>query len=270
MSTIYTNIPQTIKAFIPQLNKYEVVSTQVIDNNNNITFRSFNVYTFNTQQGAKDIRIKYLDGGYSPVYRSDRYYQITQEFRLDTYTSTQEVINDVLQPSFYTWEHTTTYINTQRHLSLAETLSITWTPPITEQQLTKEGTQLSSAELEQYLQPFTIQLGDVYGVSLPADCTLLTSVSNLDLLIDVAELRIKPKRLIPLTFSFKGLPILSIELPDRIVVDNPKLLYPKSMPNPPLVPPNVTGLRTDFPTTTQTPFTEYEQRRRKETKIITA
>lgn len=270
MTTIYSNIPQIIHSFIPQLNKAQVVSVQTIDNNKNIIYRSFKVYSFPNNK-AKDIRLINL-GSYSPVYKSDSYFQITQEFVVDTYSSTQEVINGNLQPSFYTWEHTTTTLNNQRHLGNTEKLTVTWEPPITEdelQQIQNGELILTQDELELLLKPFNIQVGDVYGVTIPPNCIVL-SPSNLDtnLLIDVNVITIKPLSLEPLTFSFRGVDVISLELPYKIVTDNPKLLYSKNILNPPKVPPNITGLNTNFPSLEETELTNYAIRRSRSTSII--
>ena len=263
MTTIYSNTPQTISTFIPQLNKNQIVSTQTVDNNKNIIYRSFKVYSFPNNR-AKDIRLVQL-GSYSPVYKSDSYFQITQEFVVDTYSSTQEVINNVLQPSFYTWEHTTTTLNYQRQLGNTEKLVVTWTPPVTAEQ----AAQLTPEEIEALLIPFNIQVGDVYGVSIPANCTVLSPINlNTNLLIDVDIIRIKPLALIPLSFSFRGVDVISLELPYKIVTDNPKLLYPKTLQEVPLVPPNITGLNTNFPSLQDTELSNYATRRSRSTTIV--
>jgi hypothetical protein len=266
MTTIYSNTPQTISAFIPELNKNQIVSTQTVDNNKNIIYRSFKVYSFPNSK-AKDIRLVQL-GSYSPVYKSDSYFQITQEFIVDTYSSTQEVINNVLQPSFYTWEHTTTTLNYQRQLGNTEKLVVTWTPPTAN--LTPEQIgELTPQQIEQYLQPFNIQVGDVYGVTIPPNCTVLSPTNlNPNLLINVDTIRIKPLSLTPLSFSFRGVDVISLELPYKIVTDNPKLLYPKSLLNPPKVPPNITGLNTNFPLLEDTELSNYAARRSRSTAII--
>lgn len=266
MTTIYTNTPQTISAFIPQLNKSQVVSTQTVDNNKQIIHRSFKVYSFPNSK-AKDIRLVQL-GSYSPVYKSDSYFQITQEFVVDTYSSTQEVIDSLLQPSFYTWEHTTTTLNYQRQLGNTEKLVVTWTPPTTN--LTPEQIgELTLEQIEQYLQPFNIQVGDVYGVTIPPNCTVLSPTNlNPNLLINVDTITIKPLALTPLSFSFRGVDVISLELPYKIVTDNPKLLYPKSLLNPPKVPPNITGLNTNFPSLEDTELSNYATRRSRSTAII--
>lgn len=264
MTTIYSNTPQTISSFIPQLNKNQVVSVQTVDNNKNIIYRSFKVYSFPNNK-AKDIRLVQL-GSYSPVYKSDSYYAITQEFVVDTYSSTQEVINGILQPSFYTWDHTTTTLNHQRQLGNSEKLVVTWTPPpLTQQQIN----ELTPEQIEELLQPFNIQVGDVYGVTIPPNCKVLSPTNlNPNLLIDVDIITIKPLALEELNFSFRGVDVISLELPYKIVTDNPKLLYPKTLEDVPLVPPNITGLNTNFPSLQDTELANYASRRNRSTAII--
>jgi len=263
MTTIYSNTPQTISTFIPQLNKSQTVSVQTVDNNKEIIYRSFKVYSFPTNK-AKDIRLVLLNS-YSPAYKSSSYFQITQEFVVDTYSSTQEVINGTLQPSFYTWEHTTTTLNYQRQLGNTEKVVVTWEPPVTPEQ----AVQLTEEEIEQYLQPFSIQVGDVYGVTIPPNCTVLSPTNlNTDLLIDVDIITIKPLTLAPLSFSFRGVDVVSLELPYKIITDNPKLLYPKTLVDPPKVPPNIQGLNTNFPSLEDTEISNYAIRRSRSTSII--
>ena len=266
MATIYSNTPQTINAFIGPLNKLQPVSVQTVDNNKNIIYRSFKVYSF-PNATAKDIKLIDL-GGYNETYKASSYYQITQEFRVDTYSSTQEldVKTNTLIPSFRTWEHTTTYLNSQRHLANRERLVVTWQPP----SLTPQQQQiLTPAQVQAYLQPFTIQVGDVYGVSIPSGCTVVSPL-NLDanLLLDVNTIVIKPLVLEPLSFSFRGVDIISIELPHKIITDNPKLVYPSSVIDPPKVPPNIAGLNTNFPSLEETELTNYAARRSRSTGII--
>lgn len=263
MTTVYTPIPQTISKFISPLNKQQVVSTQTLDNNKDITYRSFKIYSF-PNNNAKDIRLIDL-GYYSPIYNSNSYYEIKQEFVIDTYTSTQELFNNVVKPSFYTWEQTTTYLDSIRQLANTEALQVIWTPPITqEQQL-----ELTPEQLDQYLQPFTIQVGDVYGVTIPPNCTVLEPINlNPDLLINVDRIVIKPLALEELIFSFRGVEVLSYELPIKSITDNPKLSYSKTIPDPPKVPPNITGIYTDFPPLDETPINNYNQRRSRTTDII--
>ena len=265
MTTIYTNIPQTISAFIPQLNKNQVVSVQTVDKDKNIIYRSFKVYSFPNIQ-AKDIKLITL-GTFSPIYNSSSYYEITQEFIVDTYSSTQEIINNVLQPSFYTWETTTTHLNSKRQLANREKLKVTWTPPITEAALQLE--ENISLDIQQYLKPFTIQVGDVYGVTIPSNCTVISPTNlNTNLLIDVNTITIQPLSLEELVFSFRGVDVISIELPVKTITDNPKLIYPKTLQNVPKVPPNIQGLNTNFPDVNNTPLNNYNARRNRQTAII--
>jgi hypothetical protein len=266
MTTIYSNIPQTISSFIPQLNKTQVVSVQTVDKDKNIIYRSFKVYSFPNAK-AKDIRLVEL-GAYSEVYKASSYYQITQEFIVNTYSTTQEIINNVLQPSFYTWENTTTYINSNRQLGNSERLVVTWTPTTTG--LTAEEISLlTPQQIESYLQPFSIQVGDVYGVTIPPNCQVISPTNlNTNLLIDVNIITIKPLALVPLMFSFRGVDVVSIELPYKIITDNPKLIYSKSIIDPPKVPPTIEGLRTDFPDVNETELANYAIRRSRPTAII--
>jgi len=267
MTTVYTPIPQTISKFIPGLNKQQVVSTQTVNNNKQITYRSFKVYSF-PNINAKNIRLVDL-GYYSPVYKSSSYYEITQEFIINTYSSTQELINNKVQPSFYTWEQTTTHLNYIRQLANTEALKVTWTPPITQEQIQQLETPLTPQQLEQYLQPFSIQVGDVYGVSIPPNCTVLEPINlNPDLLINVDRIVIKPLALEELVFSFRGVEVISYELPIKCITDNPKLTYAKTLLDPPKVPPNVSGIYTDFPSLDETPLNNYSQRRNRTTSII--
>lgn len=266
MATIYSNTPQTINAFIGPLNKLQPVSVQTVDNNKNILYRSFKVYSF-PNATAKDIKLIDL-GGYNETYKASSYYQITQEFRVDTYSSTQELDKNTntLIPSFRVWEHTTTYLNSQRHLANREKLNVVWQPPT----MTNQQQQLlTPAQIDSILQPFTIQVGDVYGVTIPSGCTVL-SPNNLDtnLLIDVNNIVIKPLVLSPLSFSFRGVDIISIELPHKIITDNPKLVYPLSVIDPPKVPPNITGLNTNFPSLEEIEVKNYAARRSRITGII--
>jgi hypothetical protein len=266
MTVVYSNIPQTISSYIPQLNKNAIVSVQTLDNNKDIIYRSFKVYSFPNSK-AKNIRLVQLPS-YSEVYKSSSYYEITEEFIVDTYSSTQEVINGTLQPSFYTWEHTTTTLNNQRHLSNIQKLVVSWIPPTAS--LTPEQIALlTPQQIQQYLQPFDIQVGDVYGVTIPSNCEVLSPI-NLDtsLLKDVDIIKIKPLSLVQLNFSFRGVDVVSIELPYKIVTDNPKLLYPKTLIDPPKVPPNITGLNTNFPTTEEVELSNYAARRNRSTSII--
>lgn len=265
MTTIYTNIPQTISQFIPQLGKNQVVSVQTLDKDNNIIYRSFNVYSFTNNTFAKDIRLVEL-GFFSPIYQASSYYQITQEFVINTYSSTQEVINNVLQPSFYTWDNTTVYLNSQRQLANREKLTVVWDPPpLTEEEIAL----LTPEQIEELLQPFTIQVGDVYGVNIPPNCRVISPTNlNTNLLIDVDQIVIKPLALEQLTFSFRGVDVVSIELPNRTITDNPKLLYPKTLVDPPKVPPNISGLNTNFPSLNETRLSNYNARRSRQTGII--
>lgn len=263
MTTIYTNIPQTISKFIAPLNKQQIVSTQTVDNNKEIIYRSFKVYSFPNSK-AKDIRLIDL-GYYSPIYKANSYYEITQEFIVNTYSSTQELINDKIQPSFYTWEHTTSYLDSKRQLANTEALQVIWTPPITQEQIQ----QLTPDEVEQYLQPFTIQVGDVYGVSIPPNCEVISPTNlNPDLLINVDTIVIQPLALEELVFSFKGVEVISYELPIKSITDNPKLTYPKTLQNPPKVPPNINNIYTDFPSLDNTEMSNYNIRRNRVTGII--
>ena len=267
-TTIHTNIPQTISAFIPELNKNQVVSLQTLDKDKNIIYRSFKVYSFPNPQ-AKDIKLIPI-GTFSPTYKSSSYYEITQEFIVDTYSSTQEIINNILQPSFYTWESTTTHLNSKRQLANREKLTVTWTPPITQADLQQlqlgEG---SNIDIQQYLQPFTIQVGDVYGVDIPSNCTVVSPTNlNTNLLIDVNTITIQPLSLQELVFSFRGVDVISIELPIKTITDNPKLIHPKTLQNPPKVPPNIQGLNTNFPDVNDTPLNNYNARRNRQTAII--
>lgn len=265
MTTVYTNIPQTISQFIPQLNKNQVVSVQTIDKDKNIIYRSFKVYSFPNPQ-AKDIKLIDI-GSFSPIYNSSSYYEITQEFIVNTYSSTQEIINNILQPSFYTWESTTTHLNSKRQLANRERLTVTWTPPITLEELQQQD--LSTVDIEQYLQPFIIQIGDVYGVDIPPNCIVIDPPNlNTNLLIDVNTITIKPLALEQITITFRGVDVISIELPIKTITDNPKLLYPKTLNNPPKVPPNIEGLNTNFPDLNETPLTNYNARRNRQTGII--
>lgn len=265
MTTVYTNVPQTISQFIPQLNKNQVVSIQTVDKDKKIIYRSFKVYSFPNPQ-AKDIKLINI-GAFSPVYNASSYYEITQEFIVDTYSSTQEIINNVLQPSFYTWESTTTYLNSKRQLANREKLTVTWTPPITQEQLQQQGE--ITVDIEQYLQPFTIQVGDVYGVDIPPNCLILDPPNlNTNLLLDVDTITIKPLALQPLVFSFRGVDVISIELPIKTITDNPKLLYPKTLQDPPKVPPNITGLNTNFPDLNEVQLLNYNARRNRQTGIV--
>lgn len=266
MTTLYTNTPQTINSFIPNLNKLQPVSVQTVDKDKQIVYRSFKVYSFPNNK-AKDIKIIDL-GGYSETYKASSYYQITQEFVVDTYSSTQELdpITNTIKPSFRTWEHTTTYLNSQRHLANREKLVVKWEPPT----LSEEELQnLTPKQLELLLQPFTIQIGDVYGVSIPANCRVI-SPTNLDpnLLINVDKIVIKPLALAPLSFSFRGVDIISIELPYKIITDNPALVYPSSIIDPPKVPPNISNLNTNFPSLDDTELSNYNIRRSRATSII--
>ncbi len=263
MTTIYTNIPQTISKFIAPLNKQQVVSTQTVDKDKNIVYRSFKVYTF-PNSNAKDIRLIDL-GYYSPIYKSSSYYEITQEFVIDTYSSTQELINNIIQPSFYTWEHTTSYLDSKRQLANTEALKVIWTPPVTQEEIEL----LTPDEIQQYLQPFTIQIGDVYGVSIPPNCEVLDP-PNLDpnLLINVDALTIQPLALEELVFSFRGVEVISYELPIKSITDNPKLTYSKTLEDPPKVPPNISGIYTDFPSLDMTGINNYGIRRSRTTSII--
>ena len=264
MTTIYTNIPQTISEFIPQLNKNQIVSIQTIDKDKNIIYRSFKVYSFPNIQ-AKDIRLIDI-GAFSPIYNSSSYYEITQEFIVDTYSSTQEIINNILQPSFYTWESTTTHLNSKRQLANREKVSVTWTPPITQEELQQQDPDI---DIEQYLIPFTIQVGDVYGVDIPSNCRVLSPTNlNTNLLVDVNTITIKPLVLQPITISFRGVDVISIELPIKTITDNPKLLYPKTLKDVPKVPPNIQRLRTDFPDLNESPLNNYNVRRNRQTAII--
>lgn len=260
MTVLYSNTPQTIHSYIPFLGKKQPVSIQTIDSNKNIVYRSFKVYSFPNPK-AKDIKLIDL-GGFNPTYGASSYYQITQEFIVDTYSSTQVLNKDtnILEPSFQTWEHTTTYLNSQRHLANKERLVVTWEPP-----LVPTGTEDAPPPLTS----FKIQVGDVYGVTIPDGCKVLLPL-NLDagLLIDIDTITIQPLVYDPLAFSFRGVDIISIELPHKIITDNPRLVYPSSIIDPPKVPPNIPGLNTNFPPVNEVELTNYAARRRRATAII--
>lgn len=256
------NTPQIIKHNIPFLNKSLPVSVQSLDENNNIIFRSFKVYS-QPNTLAKDIRIIDL-GHYDAAYKASSYFQITQEFIVDEYISS---------PPFRTWEHTITYFNQQRQLANREALVLTWTPPTLILEQTTPLTSLNPLnpltplQLEEYLQPFTITIGDVYAVSIPSGCEVLTPNFNSNLIKDISLIRVKPLALTPLNFSFRGVEIVTIELPFKTITGNPRLIYPASTTDVPLVPPGINNLDTNFPDPNLIPLNNYATRRATTTSI---